>query len=256
MVIGGAACLPPRDNPQNLRPPKLFPFVDSIYQAWLLDMTLRVLGTLLFATTALTLPQARAGALFFEVTESQADAFQLSGGLSGHVITAAIAGTFSITNEPGSGIRLDDFNLRLVNVSENFALPHFDVSSYENKPLQDLLPLDMETLPSLGSVPYGRLFVFAEPLFTLPDRPIYQGPTVSMRVDSEGGEARIKLASRLTALGTLDGPTVMFKPIIASVVPEPAALSLCAVGIAAFAALRRRRQPRRVPAAGSAVIIF
>jgi hypothetical protein len=100
----------------------------------------------------------------------------------------------------------------------------------------------MESLPVLAAWPYGWFFRFAQPLFTLPDGPIYPDPTVSMTIHVNNGRATIDLASRLTPLNAIDGPSVIFKPITASVVPEPGAATMWPFVATTIAGQMRRRK--------------
>ena len=186
--------------------------------------------------------QANAETLRFTISESPANAFLLWGGLSGHEISASIAGTFSITKLPNMPAELSDFDLRLSNVTENFALAHFDIQTYENKPLRDLLPIDIQSLTGQPSVMPNTYFVFARPSIFNPEVvSLDVPPTAAMTVVVLGNSATVVLSARLRSPRVLDGPSLRFQPLTASVVPEPATIALAGVYSLALAALRRRK---------------
>jgi hypothetical protein len=186
---------------------------------------------------ALFSTSVQAATLQFQIADSPPDAFKLKGGLSGHTISAALTGGFSITTEPGQSARVHDFDLRLTNVTENFDLPNFDVEDYENAPLQDFLPLDIESLPSHPATTSTWLYFvpaeYFEPFNTVEVIP--RSPTTAMLVTITGNTAAVYLSARLTDMFVLDGPGLLFEPLSARVIPEPSAIAVasgCLLGLA------------------------
>jgi MYXO-CTERM domain-containing protein len=61
-----------------------------------------------------------------------------------------------------------------------------------------------------------------------------------MKVDLSGRQAVVTLAAMLYPINTLDGATAVFKPVLATIVPEPSAMALGAFGLIALGFIRRR----------------
>jgi len=168
--------------------------------------------------TAAVSANSQAETLRYEIAASPPDAFRLDDGLSGHVLSARLTGGFSVTVEAGpSEAWLHNFDLRLADVTENFDLPLFNPQDFEGKPLQDFLPVDMESLPAekLASATESVIF-FGEVFAGIPIE-----PWAAMQIHSVGKDAQIILAANLNSVGTVDGGTVLFKPLFAILVPEP-----------------------------------
>jgi hypothetical protein len=134
---------------------------------------------------------------------------------------------------------LHDFDLRLVDVVDHgLIVPSVNLQEYENKPLREVFPIDLESLPSVPA-PYGDYeFVFAKPF---PDQLVVsREPSASMFVDLDGRTAQIQMYAHLFPSFLLDGPSIRFELITADVIPEPRAFSISTIGLLALGAWRYR----------------
>jgi hypothetical protein len=201
---------------------------------------MKLMRILFLSAMVLLSTSAHAATWRFEVTDSPPDTLTYRAGLSGYIATARIEGGFSITVEPGQPADLHDVDLRLVDVVDNLDL--WDDLT-EGTPVQRLLPVDLESLPSLIS---DTEFLFGERELFPQERPaeIPVGPWAMMAVDATGNQAVVRLAARLNSLHTVDGAHVSFKPFGATIIPEPSTVALAACGLVALAAIQRRPETR------------
>ena len=204
---------------------------------------MKLVATLAFAVGAMVSFVADAATFQYKISNSPANAFTQDGGLSGHKIFAGIEGTFAISYESGGlggSVVLSQLDLYLVNVTENFDLPHFDIGDFEGTPIQDYMSHDLEGSPVFGVSPANAI-QFAAPQTPTNEGVIVTEPYSWMGVEDGEGVATVRLFTRLTPLATIDGPTVTFLPLTATAVPEPASVALAGVSLLALAALRRRK---------------
>lgn len=204
---------------------------------------MKLLAMLAFAVVAMASLAAEAATFQYKISNSPANAFTRDGGLSGHKIFAGIEGTFAITYESGElggSVVLSQLDLHLVNVTENFDLPHFDIGDLEGTPIQDYMSHDLEGSPVFGVSPANAI-QFATPQIPTNEGVIVTEPYSWMGVEFEGADTTVRLFTRLTPLTTIDGPTVTFLPLTATPVPEPASVALAGVSLLSLAALRRRK---------------
>src|SRR5690606_8963570 len=113
------------------------------------------------------------------------NAFTQNGGLSGHKIYAGIEGTFAIayeSGELGGSVVLSQLDLHLVNVTENFDLPHFDIGDLEATPIQDYMSHDLEGSHQFGISP-ATAIQFATPQIPTPEGVIVTEPYSWMGVE-------------------------------------------------------------------------
>lgn len=195
---------------------------------------MKLLPAIAFAVGLSVATLAGATTLQFRIADTPANSLTYRGGLSGHVISAGIEGTFSITYPSVGTPTLTTLDLFLVNVSENFELPPFDIDDLEGSPIQDFMSHDLE-----GSGSYGLTSGWAIQ-FDSPVLPTMTEPYSFMRVDWTD-PTTVHLFSQLMPAGTLDGPTVTFLPLAATLIPEPSSLCIAGAGLAFLASLRRRK---------------
>jgi hypothetical protein len=198
---------------------------------------MKLIATLAFAVGAMVSLVVDAATVQYKISNSPSDAFTQHGGLSGHRIFAGIEGTFAISYQAGESPILSDLDLRLVNVTENFDLPHFNIADFEGTPIEVFMSHDLEGSAAFHYMP-GSFAQFALPQLQWPPLTIITAPYSSMRVDFVGELAMVYLGSMLTPLGTLDGGSVAFDPLTATLVPEPAALVLAGTAMLGFALCR------------------
>jgi MYXO-CTERM domain-containing protein len=189
-------------------------------------LPMKILCSCLAAVVLFPAP-SEAATLHFQVTDSPPDALTYSAEV--YHATAYITGTFAIAVAPGQDADLHDVNLRLTDVAGS---SHLAVADLEGKSLQSLLPVDLESLPSTST---ATEFFFGETFTGIPSE-----PWASMKVDLSGRQAVVTLAAMLYPINTLDGATAVFKPVLATIVPEPSAMALGAFGLIALGFIRRR----------------
>ena len=184
----------------------------------------------------LAVPTADVAQFRYQITRCEPDAFTLNGGLAGHVLTARIAGGFTIEQEPGATTAsLVDFALTLADPISHS--PAVNAAEYDGKPLQELLPVDMEGLPGrVVGPPLNPGLWFGITFADMPDV-----PWASMAVNEVGNEFRVQLAANLYGGVVYDGGALIFKPVAAAIVPEPAAASLLVGACAGLIIMRYRR---------------
>ncbi len=201
---------------------------------------MKLLPILAFAVSLSMASLAGAMTFQFRIADTPANSFTYSSGLSGHVVSAGIEGTFSITSPPIGAPTLSSLDLFLVNVSENFEVPSFDIADLEGSPIQNFMSHDLKGSASYGFT-HGWAIQFAAPIPPTTPDVILTDPHSLMIVDWTDSMI-VSLFSRLTPVGTLDGPTVTFLPLTATAVPEPASLGVAMVAVGGVAAFARRRK--------------
>lgn len=202
---------------------------------------MKLIPALAFAVIATAALVADGATFQYKISNSPTNAFTQYGGLSGHTIFAGLEGDFAITYETNTSPVLSSFNLRLVNVSENFSIPQLDVSSLEGKPLRDFMSHDLEGSSEFGVSPANTIG-FVTPVTATPNGMIVTEPNSSMSFEFGQDGGIVRLYTQLTPLGTIDGPRVTFEPLTATLVPEPATIGLAGGATLALAALRRRKR--------------
>lgn len=165
----------------------------------------------------------------YVITSSPTDAIQVYGGLSGHVFSASIQGTFSV-DFSGTEPKLQNLALKLVDVIQ--VNPAFTgVHQYEGEYLKFLLPVDLESGETLQS--NGEILFFANA------EPSTFGPWANMKMLLNGATADILFEANLNPPNAHDGGHLVFQPLTATLVPEPASFVVATSSLLALAAIRR-----------------